>query len=40
MWIKGLNIIIQVFRLVLGFSYKKHVAFVVGDQLAKSSEQG
>ena len=24
----------------LGFNYKKHVAFVVGDQLAKASKQG
>ena len=40
MWIKRFNIIIWAFKRVLGFSYKKYVALVAGDQLAKAFEQG
>ena len=40
MWIKIFNIIIWAFTWVLGFSYKKNLAFVAGDQLAKAFEQG
>ena len=40
MWIKNFNIIIWALRWVSGLNYKKHEAFVVGDQLAKASKQG
>ena len=41
MWIiKPYIIILNIQMSPLGFDYKKHVAFVVGDQLAKASKQG